>query len=1047
MPVECTNCARCHKTGLPVLLTRYAIALKYHDDLAELDMWSTMAKRNLASQAEHGKFIPELTGNFRVTDKEEGGAEIPLDEGTQYTLRLLRAGYVYVYNEKDTDAPLRSYEVSENALLTETTPSLPPSGKKDERRDVACAPEKNMTTAGLLTIRNAEKAKEVWIAFSDTKWTPEVEEKHKKPDYRKRHMRKIDVAAWMASNKPEQAHAACIHNAEFLEKPPVTEFVLDHMDAERAFFFSSARFCVKDGGINLARAAEVLNRNAHAGAVLFSTPPTDGEIPAIQERWEREKLSSEQRVSVGATGYERFVEEINRFYDRMQDGAKQSEKYKGKGMILALDDPAGIAQDLNGLMVGRQENFAKAKKHHRESTVSACIESIRMSVMKETAQKEAESYKKKIESLQDEHTQRHATAHGIIHTRMLQPEEAEIYQAMLEGDSEEVKKAFDTEWKDNYLSKLANGGDDHKDFAKKFTKTFEEHKKKFVYTLAEAHAKWMKSDRMAHYFICNFDPGETDSPDDGDSSGNDEKKQKKEAKSAEAIEQSEGYVELFSRCVGRTGEFEACINLYVEWLTEAPLDEKNLLWRALCLNQNSVTSGITTACSTIEMTQQKLATLVRQQKPAGNPSASAEQQKKDWLKTAGLLRNMASTWWSIHTTVQEKLAIYSVDPKKIKEELKDSRKKFREAQKMAEQLEAKGEDIDLKRWEEARKGIRASTRHSEASIEFLDLKEELRQLQSKITKLERSPIALYNNSTGRLIKQMEVPLGRLYKAQNSKNFNKIRLLLGAINGTPMIDPRLSGTPRAMGRAATSHIFSDRQPRARGVLSALPDDPKTNLSTRMPGTIDRRVLLDSLLLEGKDVNYRETFTRLLAGNDTFDTHVANKAGPKGNIWHYRMEDVERLAELSRLTKDKERLLSQVTEAQRKSAETAAQLIRADEKMQIFQEMKNNNTTEIAKNQEKLERITKEIEEKRAAFRGSLTPVEKQKRILNEMLGHGWGVINVVIALWSFGSITDELESLGKRLGPDDEKYNQAGRLHLFIIIVVLPNFVVISTRGL
>ena len=1010
MPQECANCSTCHKFGLPIVLARYAIGLKFNEDLVELDLQNPeMVKKNPDAQKRY-KGVPTLTGNFKATDKEGGSAPL-LDDGTQYTLRLLRSGFVYVYNEKDAVDKLRCYEVSENGLLTETPPDTPPRGLKEERRDVACAPEKNLMTAGILTIRNADKAGEVWISFSDTKWTPKVAQLHEDREYRKRHMRRVDLSKWMSGDY-QQPHTANLHELE--SKTPL---IAEYADIHRlAFSFSPARFNLKEAGINLAKAAEELNKSAVDGDEIFSTPPMDAEIQAIQIRWKTDKnLTPEQRAKMPATAFERLVEEFDRFYDRSHSGAKQNAPYKNKGMILALDDPAGIAQDLNGLMVERQENFAKAQKHHRKATVSACIESIRMSVMKETAVKVAESYKKKIESLRDQHTQRHATAHGIIHTRMLQPDEIEIHQAMLEGDSEEVKKAFDTEWKDNYLSKLANGGDGYRDFQRKFAESFEEYKQKFVYTLAEAHPKWMKSDRMAQYFICNFDPGETGSPDDDDSSG--------EAKSAEALEQSEGYVELFSRCVGRTGEFEACINLYVEWLTEAPLDEKNLLWRALCLNQDSVTSGITTACSTIEMAQQKLATLIRQQKPASDPNGNETQQEKDWSIPDSILRNIASTWWSIHTTVQEKLTIYSPDPNEMKKNLKDSRKTLKEAQKLAESLEANKEELRAQSWKQSSEGLAVATGEAKARIEVLDLKKELRALQPKIAELERSPVALYNNATGRLIKQMEVPLGRLYKAQNSKNYNKIRLLLGAINGTPMIDPVLSGTPRAMGKAATAHIFSDRQARAKGVLSALPDDPKTKLSARMPGTIDRRVLLEGFLLEGRKPHFKDTFARMIAGDGLFETHVANKAGPKGNIWHYRIEDVERLAELSKLMKDKERLLSLVEQAQRKQADEFADLVRANEKNRGFIEARKRNATEITEQQKELERITKNIETKRGALRESLTPVEKHRRILNEMLGHGWGVINVAIALWSYGSIKDELESLGKRLGPDDERYNQ------------------------
>ena len=71
-PTMCQNpCETCAKAGLPILLTRYALMPK------EIN-------------------APKLAGNLDAADLKK----VPLGSSAHYGLRLLRSGYVYVFDEK-----------------------------------------------------------------------------------------------------------------------------------------------------------------------------------------------------------------------------------------------------------------------------------------------------------------------------------------------------------------------------------------------------------------------------------------------------------------------------------------------------------------------------------------------------------------------------------------------------------------------------------------------------------------------------------------------------------------------------------------------------------------------------------------------------------------------------------------------------------------------------------------------------------------------------------------------------------------------------------
>lgn len=184
-----TPCETCKKEGLPLLLTRYAVHTKETN-------------------------APKLNGQLG------GGplASIPLGSHAQYGLRLLRSGYVYVFDEarKHWD----EYFVTADGFLTKLPPRPQTGTRAAPATAFACARNGAAPLAGVITIRNPKHASNIWIGFSDVEWTADTFNRHNDAAYRQRHMQKIVISAGRVNPQP---HTAPLEQVDSV----VPEFKLD----------------------------------------------------------------------------------------------------------------------------------------------------------------------------------------------------------------------------------------------------------------------------------------------------------------------------------------------------------------------------------------------------------------------------------------------------------------------------------------------------------------------------------------------------------------------------------------------------------------------------------------------------------------------------------------------------------------------------------------------------------------------------------------------------------------------------------------------------
>ncbi len=198
-PSMCENpCETCAKEGLPLLLTRYAL---------------------MPSEAR----APKLAGQLDSTDLQK----VPLGNTAHYGLRLLRSGYVYVFDEKRTHWD--EYFVTTDGFLSKMPPRIRALKVQPKpKTEFQCARNGAAPLAGVITIRNAKHAGNVWIGFSDVEWTDAVFMAHQDAAHRAKHMQCVSVSGGKVAAQPGTAPL------EQLEQV-VPEFKLPMVQAQSSF--------------------------------------------------------------------------------------------------------------------------------------------------------------------------------------------------------------------------------------------------------------------------------------------------------------------------------------------------------------------------------------------------------------------------------------------------------------------------------------------------------------------------------------------------------------------------------------------------------------------------------------------------------------------------------------------------------------------------------------------------------------------------------------------------------------------------------------------
>lgn len=280
------------RIGLPLFLARYAILPKNAP-------------------------LPELTSELTAGCDEV--RNVSLGGAARYGLRMLREGFVYVFDENRN--ALEGYRVDSNAILFNLHLYSPTPPLNADMQP--CSLTTHLGNASCITIPNATRAtKSIWITYSEVEWTRDVCDAHKNDsNVRKKSMVEFDVASWLGS----QEHPGALKMEQ-----------VDRHVAEFGLFDSASK--------SAAGARRCLGWSS---------------VAPIQSGWRAPGLK---------IASERLLRGLNR---------SKPDGQKIQGAVLALPDPSAIMRDLALMMQDRYEKFVSRDAVKRPFAVSTAIQQIK----------------------------------------------------------------------------------------------------------------------------------------------------------------------------------------------------------------------------------------------------------------------------------------------------------------------------------------------------------------------------------------------------------------------------------------------------------------------------------------------------------------------------------------------------------------------------------------------------------------------------------------------------------------------------------------------
>ncbi|WP_434631298.1 T6SS effector BTH_I2691 family protein [Chromobacterium sp. CV08] len=444
------SCEYCDKRGVPIFPVRYAIALP-------------------------GAGAPVVANKPAIALPEASG---------QYTLRTLRSGYLYVYDEarKRWD----DYFVTEDGYFFKTSTQAKGQPLVLPKKPFSCPDEGHRAIASCITIPDAKRATKVWLAFSDGQWTDAVRKRHDSADYRKKHMRCVDVKAYTAS--VDAKHCLPIKNAG----SKIAEYALDKAALSKAVDFSPV---------------PLASRKGHSDRLIA----------------EAEKLAP------------------------------------GKGFIVTLSDPVGMAAELSALMIHHASAFANKKENKHPLMASMAISQLKVAVEDQGLEAEHQA----AERLANDYISQPDIS--VLFSESARKRKAAQYDALRTVTPAEAKLAQTHAW-DKYRVKF------NETAMQNWQTGFETQSKQFdqdtIQPLAKAYLGWLGCQDIKQSFQCNYDEDSLDS--------------------------GEAYTRAVNLAVSGAQDKKLCLD-YISQMLSGSFDPENFLLNAAVLNQKSLKDQVNKA--------------------------------------------------------------------------------------------------------------------------------------------------------------------------------------------------------------------------------------------------------------------------------------------------------------------------------------------------------------------------------------------------------------------------------------------------------------------
>ncbi|MBC3974068.1 MULTISPECIES: T6SS effector BTH_I2691 family protein [Xanthomonas translucens group] len=320
------KCDVCDQIGLPILPLRYAVC---RSDVRE--QWRG----------------PPLTGKF---GKGVSSLALPGSEA-HYTLRLARQGYLYVFNE--VRGEWKGYQVTEDAYLLEFDPlGVPPPR---EEFAPSCARMANSQIARFVTIPDPKRAGDVWFGYSEAPWPAEILKRNMSRAERQKHMRCVNVKAWLAGKDFD--HAGNAMDAAAL----VSEFKFTQPERQKTT-------------IPFLPPAQPTPSQKKPGSL--------GQIESLEEVM----VVANPGFGFSFVHFARCKQQV----PGMEEWLKKSASLS-RPMMLALNDPAGIAQELSALIREKAGDFEVENDRSWKQASAVAIRGIKQAIEDQAAADELSS--------------------------------------------------------------------------------------------------------------------------------------------------------------------------------------------------------------------------------------------------------------------------------------------------------------------------------------------------------------------------------------------------------------------------------------------------------------------------------------------------------------------------------------------------------------------------------------------------------------------------------------------------------------------------------
>ena len=294
----------CQNEGIAILPVRYTVIPKY-----------------LKSS------IPSWANLSRVTN-------LPLADDYQYHVRVMREGFLYCYIPDKLGSKWQIYSIDSKGHLIKqfSNAAAKPITDSEQQEQCHCPQVKsNDSHNAFITIANPENLQVVYIAFSELKWSEKTLKKYEQNPHKR--MQVINIAEWQGN--AESATIANHNNIQsILDFDPKMNKALLPYDENRQIIFS------KD------------NQNAQTWAV-FDEPFSEGRDKQYQ--FNKKLLDKNSTCEPWSVFKPESSEHLAHSMERYSPSKKP--------MIFAIEDPVGIATELNGYY---NEPYARVLQYQNE---------------------------------------------------------------------------------------------------------------------------------------------------------------------------------------------------------------------------------------------------------------------------------------------------------------------------------------------------------------------------------------------------------------------------------------------------------------------------------------------------------------------------------------------------------------------------------------------------------------------------------------------------------------------------------------------------------